>query len=138
MSLASHIQCKSLLQKGQKRNGWDVAFYIYIYMPTFDVVFCGKFESPYLGKAQQMQERRYPFLSACAVFWDVQTMVWLPVFGIFNVCTDVDVYDCIRWLRGHRRRVCTESGLWEKVDIPCRSGDSNPSQYCAWLFTRTL
>ena len=41
MSFASHIQCKSLLQKGQKRNGWDVAFYIYIYMPTFDVVFCG-------------------------------------------------------------------------------------------------
>ena len=22
--------------------------------------------------------------------------------------------------------------------IPCRTGDSNPRQYCAWLFSRTL
>ena len=31
----------------------------------------------------------YPFLSVCAVFSCVHTMVWLPVFGIFNVHTDV-------------------------------------------------
>ena len=50
--------------------------------------------SPYLGKAQQLQEQCYPFLSVCAVlvsaaFYCVQTMVWLPVFGICDVCTDV-------------------------------------------------
>ena len=28
----------------------------------------GEFGSPYLGKAQQPQEQRYPFLSVCAVF----------------------------------------------------------------------
>ena len=67
----------------------------------------GKFGSPYLGKVQQ--EQRYPFLSVCAVFSCVQTMVWLPVFGIFNVRTDVDACDCIRGLYGHRKRVCTES-----------------------------
>ena len=28
-----------------------------------------RFRSPYLGKAQQSQEQRYPVLSVCAVFW---------------------------------------------------------------------
>ena len=45
----------------------------------------GKFGSPYLGEAQQPQEQRYPFLSVCAVFSCLQTMVWLPVFEIFNM-----------------------------------------------------
>ena len=30
-------------------------------------------------KAQLPQEQRYPFLSVCAVFSCVQTMVWLPL-----------------------------------------------------------
>ena len=48
---------------------------------------CVKMGSPDLGTAQQPQEQRYPFLSVCAVFSCVQTMVCLPVFGIFNVRT---------------------------------------------------
>ena len=52
-----------------------------------------KFRSPYLGKAQQLQVQRYPFLSVCVVFLCVQTMVWLRVFGIVNVSTDVDACD---------------------------------------------
>ena len=47
-----------------------------------------KFGLLYLGKAQQSQEQSDPFLSVCAVFLFVQTMVWLPVFGIVNVHTD--------------------------------------------------
>ena len=51
---------------------------------------------PSLGKAWQLEEQCYPFLSVCAVFWCVQTMVWLPVFGILQLmhaiahggCTD--------------------------------------------------
>ena len=35
-------------------------------------------------------------------------------------------------LYGHRKRVC--SGR----KIACRGGDSNPRQYCAWLFSQTL
>ena len=69
----------------------------------------GKFGSLYLGKAQQPQEQRYPFLSMCAVFSRVQTMIWLPMFAIFNVNTDADACDCTRGLHGHRRRVCTGS-----------------------------
>jgi len=37
-------------------------------------------------------------------------MVWLSVFGVFNVYTDVDACVCIRWLYGHRKRLCT--GSW--------------------------
>ena len=50
----------------------------------------GKFGSLYPGKSQQPQEQCYLFLSVCAIFSCVQTMVWLPVFWIFNVRTDVD------------------------------------------------
>ena len=40
----------------------------------------------------------------------VQTMVWLPVFGIFNVRTDADACaDFTRGLYGHRKRVCNGS-----------------------------
>ena len=45
-------------------------------------------------------------------------MVWLPMFGIFNVRTDADACDCTRGLYGHRERVCTESWLWEKKPMP--------------------
>ena len=41
-------------------------------------------------------------------------MIWLPVSGICNVCTDADAYDCTRELYGHRTRVSTGSWIWEK------------------------
>ena len=57
--------------------------------------------------------------------------------GFFNVCPDVDACNCTRGLYRHRKR---ESAL--KVDsgrtVPCRTVDSNPRQYYAWLFSRTL
>ena len=49
-------------------------------------------------RLQQPQEQCCQFLSVCAVFLFVQTMVWLPVFGIFNVCTNVESCDCTRGL----------------------------------------
>ena len=66
-------------------------------------------------KAQPPQEQRYPFLPLCAVFPCVQTMVWLPVYGIFNVPTDVDTCNCTRGLYGYRKRVCIESCLSVKT-----------------------
>ena len=47
-----------------------------------------------LDKAQQPQEQCFPFVPVCAVFSYGQTMVWLPVFGIFNMHMHVDVCDC--------------------------------------------
>ena len=67
---------------------------------------CGKFRSPYLDKAQQLQEQAYPFLSVRAVFPCVQTIVWLPVFRIFNACTDV--------MHSAAHGGCTGSWLWQK------------------------
>ena len=69
------------------------ASYTYNRSGLYLIVPHGKFGSPYLGKAQQPQEQRYPFLSGCAAFSCVQTTVWLPVFGVFNVRTDVDACD---------------------------------------------
>ena len=69
---------------------------IFIYF-CYSIVPCGKFRSPYPGKAQQLQEQSYPFLLVCAVFSCVQTVVWLPVFGTvlllmrataYQACTD--------------------------------------------------
>ena len=104
----------------------------------FFFVPCGKFGSSYLGKTQQPQKQSHPFLSVCAVFScfkkkeKEKRMVWLPVFGIFNVSTNVDACDCTRGLYGHRKRVCTESWLWEKNPLPHRGLEL--SSLCGWLF----
>ena len=48
-------------------------------------------------------------ISVWVTFFCVQTMVWLTVFGIFNVHTDIDACDCTRRLYGHCKRVCAGS-----------------------------
>ena len=57
--------------------------------------------------------------------------VHVSVCGIFNVCTDVDACECTRELYRHLK---TDSGR----KIPCRTGDSNPRQYCAWPLSQPL
>ena len=57
--------------------------------------------------------------------------VHVSVCGIFNGRTDVDEWDCTQGLYGHRK---TDSGR----KILCRTGDSNPRQYCAWPFSQPL
>ena len=46
--------------------------------------------------------------------------IWLPVFGIFKVHTDIDACDYTQGLCRHRKRVCAESWLWEKNHLPQR------------------
>ena len=43
---------------------------------------------------QQPQEQSCPFLSVCVVYSCVQTVVWPPVSGIFNMHTDIEACDC--------------------------------------------
>ena len=93
-------------------------------------------------KLQQPQEQRYSFLPLCVVSSCVQTTVRLPVFGDFLTWAQM-VRRAIthrEQLYGHRKRVYTESWLWERErkKIPCHTGDSNPRQYCGWLLSRTL
>ena len=78
----------------------------------------GTFWSLYLGTAQQPQEQCCPFLTVCALFSCVQTMVWLPVFRIFNLRTESPAGNPTWGLHGHRRRVGTECRLWEKNPLP--------------------
>ena len=77
----------------------------------------GELGLPYLVRRSSLPSSA----TVCAVFLCVQTMVWLPVFEIFNVRTDVDACDCTRGLCGHRKRVCTGSWLlWEINPLPHR------------------
>ena len=73
-------------------------------------------------KKKQPQEQRYRFLSVCAGFSCVHTVlvVWLPVLGIFDVRTDVK--HAIAHAGGctDTARVCTESWLWETNPLPPR------------------
>ena len=83
------------------------------------IVPCWKSWLLYLGKAQQWQDQCYSFLLLCAVLSWVQTVVWLPVFGV-KVCTDVDVYDCRRGCRDILRVSVLEADwpVWEKNPLP--------------------
>ena len=88
------------------------------------IVLCRKFVSPYLHKVQQLspylikvqqlQGQCYPFLSVCAVFSCVQTMVGLPVLEIFNMHTDIDACSCTQGLYNHCKIVCIGSSFWEQ------------------------
>ena len=82
-------------------------------------------------RVQQPQDRRCPFLSVCVVFLCVQTGIWLPVFGVFNVRTDVGACDCTLGLYKH-----CKSLHWKVTGrkIPCRTGESKLHQYCAKAF----
>ena len=74
-----------------------------------------------------------------------QSGISVPDSGIavsvwdFNMLTDVVACDCTRGLWG-----CTDTAREsaQKADseriIPRRTGDSNPHQYCVWLFSCTF
>ena len=81
-------------------------------------------------------------------------MVWLPVFGVVNARTDVDACDSTatiqHWTLSHAdiqhaiaHGGCTDTARQSALvvdserKIPCLTGDSNPRQYCTWLFSRT-
>ena len=111
--------CSQSVQHEQKPSHVFTITAVYAF---FSSVFWGYFfvpyRKPYLGKAQQLQEQRYPFLSVCVVFSRVRTLVWLPVSGIFHVHTDADACNCTLGLFWHHKRVCSESWLWEKNPLP--------------------
>ena len=73
------------------------AFFFFFFFLSF-IITCRKFGFPYLGRAQQPQVQHYPFPSVRAVFSCVQAMVWLTVFAIFNLHTDVNTCNCSRGL----------------------------------------
>ena len=88
-----------------------VVVVVFVFRTSLSFVGNWGIEVAFRSKVQQPQEERYPFLSVCAVLPCVQTMVWLPVFGISNMHTAVDACHCTRGLYGHRKRVCTGNTL---------------------------
>ena len=60
------IAVKRLELLKQGHHHYSVVFICFVF--EYFMVPCGQLESPYLGKAQQPQEQRYPFLSVCEVF----------------------------------------------------------------------
>ena len=66
-------------------------------------------------------ESRYPTYCACWMFKCFHNPPNSDMdYRIFNVCTDANVCDCTRGCTGTRKRVCTESWLWEKNLLPHR------------------
>ena len=68
-------------------------------------------------------------LAWCGLYFYVQTTVWLPVLGIFNMHKAVDVCDYIRGLCEHGMGVCSESWLWGEKSLAA------PQRVCSesWL-----
>ena len=77
--------------------------------------------SLYLAKSTTAAARAaiYPILQGCAVCLCVQTVVWLPVFGILDSCAQALMRSTAHWgLYEHRKRVCTESWHGEITLLP--------------------
>ena len=73
--------------------------------------------------------------SATHSYWCVQcvqTVVWLPAFGIFHLCTDADGCDCTQGMCEHPNSLHWKLTVWK---IPCCTRDLNPHQYCALAFS---
>ena len=83
-----------------------------------------------------LQEIRVPFLPVCSSSMCPNWQCCGCHCWGFLTCAHVDECDCTRGLYRHRKRGRTGSWLWEKTFLP--HGDSNPRQYCAWLFSRTF
>ena len=96
-----------------------------------------------------IQEQRYPFLSVCAVFkssatHSYQCVQYFPVSKQWCGCQRLGYVTCAQTLvRAIALGGCTGTVRQSpmKADtgrkIPRSTGDSNPRQYCAWLFSRT-
>ena len=67
-----------------------------------------------LTRVRHTHSQRYPFLSVCVVVSCVQTMVWLPVFGICNVRIYVGACDFSRGLYRHCKSLHWKLTLGEK------------------------
>ena len=109
--LAAFLICKRAL------NGFSFIIMIKLHSSLSENLSC-------LTQLQQQQEQHYPFLPVlqCVQYFCVQTLVWLPVFRIFNMRTLMHViahWGCMNNVRESTLKM--NSG--EK--IPCHTEESN-------------
>ena len=114
----------------------DTSLYFRLYPVSFllwyFIVACRKFESPYLVKTSSHKS------SATHSYRRVQCFrVSRKWCSGFSTCARMSMHAI-----AHGGCTDTVRESAPKVDsgriIPCRTRDSNPRQYCAWLFGRTL
>ena len=106
--LDSQMIYRLLVNRTQRR-------YIYIYL--FSTLLSLAENSGLWRSSRESSALPIP-VSVCSICVCSNNGIWLPEFGIFNVCTDVDTCDYTRHLHGHGKRVCTAtysvSWLWGK------------------------
>ena len=121
------------------RTKWSLQMKIFAALFSTSLSLAGNLGLHYLSKEHQVQEQRCLFLLlllVCTVFLCAQTMVWLPMFEIFNMRTGVDACYCTRGLYRNRKSLHWKSTLGqESFATP---GDSNKHLYCTWLLSLTL
>ena len=69
----------------------------------------------YFPRESKLQQLHYPTYGACWVLWCFHNPLNSDFdYGIFNVLTDINPWNCIQECTDTRKRVCTESWLGEK------------------------
>ena len=116
--------CKNVIQKSIGVIG--ILLYIYIYS-FFHLSLAGNVGHLTWLRRQQPQEQHYPFLSVCAEFLCIQTIIWMPVLQILNMHANADAGDCTQTVQ------TPYESLHQNLKIPCYTGESNSHQYCPWL-----
>ena len=99
------------------------------------IVSCGNFGSPYKGYSSPKSSATHSY--QCVQYFCVSRQWRSCHCRGFLTCTQMLMYAIAHG-------GCADTGRESapEVDsgrkIPCRTGDSNPRQYCAWHFSRTL
>ena len=93
--------------------------------------------SSYLGKAKYPQVQPYHAYQYGRCFRVSKQWYSCQRFKGFLTCVQMLMHATAH---GGCTDTVRESALEDnsRRKIPCRTGDSNPRQYCAWLFSRTL
>ena len=112
-----------MLGRGCLYPVWEIPplplIFFLFFFSTFSVLHCPLWEMRVTpGKVHQLQEQCYSFLPVSAVFFCVQTIVWISVFGLFNVHTNVDARGGL-----YRQRMRDFTGIWhwKKNPLPHQS-----------------
>ena len=101
--------------------------------------FAGKSGHRTWVRLQQAQDQHYPSVPECAISSCVQTGLWLPAFGIFNMHADVDVCNCTWGLYKNCKRVCTVNQTCDSTATLCQLRYTHPSAWkcrflsCSWF-----
>ena len=120
-------------------NTWHPSSLQLSFFLTFLFFFFFYFIYPFAGKKgrltwirQQPQEQRYRFLPVCAVLSSVQTKVWLPKLGIFNMHTDVNACDCTRGCTDNVRESALKVDSGREKSLAAPGSSTRVSNVPAW------